>query len=227
MTEKKKKTILPYTVLLMIFSYGLSYLEIFKWPFGTFITLASFAPLLVIVYKYGVKWGLFIGMFYGLLKGCSDLFLFGGAHGLSPTHLAIILIIDYIVAFGLLGFAGLFRDSINSDILGNLLGGAFAMILNWGAHFVARFLVYGQQAKEMLLEMKNSFVGTKFAGTTLESTIATICDGVITHHSGNYRGELYAFVYTATYMAPELVITLVVVLLLMITPKIKDFVSYD
>ena len=227
MTEKKKKRILPYTVLLMLLALGLSYIEIFKWPFGTFITLASFVPILVIVFKYGVKWGLFVGMFYGAVKGALDVFLFGGAAGLSPTNIAIVFILDFVVAFGVLGFAGLFRDNINSDILGNLLGGLFAMILCWAAHFVSRFLVYGADAKAQLLAMKDSFAGTKFDGTVLQSTFANWCDGIIAHNTGNYRGELYAFLHSATYMAPEIIITLVCILLLMVIPKVKDFVSYD
>ena len=84
MTDKKKKTILPYSVLLMLIALGLSYIEIFKWPFGTFVTLASFVPLLVIVYKYGVKWGLFTGLFFGLIKGGIDIFLLHTA-GELPT----------------------------------------------------------------------------------------------------------------------------------------------
>ena len=228
MTDKKKKTILPYSVLLMLIALGLSYIEIFKWPFGTFVTLASFVPLLVIVYKYGVKWGLFTGLFFGLIKGGIDVFLLHTA-GELPTSadIAVVFVLDFVVAYAVLGFAGLFRDRIESDLAGNLLGGGFAVILNWAAHFVSRFLIYGKEAKTYLLQMKDSFGGTKWAGTSLESFVANLCDNVIAHHTGNYRGEIYAFLYTASYMLPELILTLLIVLLLMVVPKVKDFVSYD
>ncbi len=227
MSIDKRKLILPYTGLLMLFALGLSYIEIFKWPFGAYITLANFVPLLVIVYKYGVKWGLFTGLVFGLIKGGLDVFLFKTVQDIPAADIGVTFALDFVVAYFVLGLAGVFRDKIKSDMAGNLLGGGFAIILNWAAHFVARFMIYGKQADVCLREMKDSFVGTKLAGTSVESFFANMCDSVIANHTGSYRGEIYSFIYTATYMAPELVISLLVVILLMVLPKVKDFVSYD
>ncbi|MBE6720395.1 MAG: hypothetical protein E7571_07050 [Ruminococcaceae bacterium] len=223
----KRKNILSVTVIAILIALGLSFVKIFTWPFGTSVTLLSMVPLLVIGYKYGVKWGLFSGLMFGVVKGLLDALVFNTMSGFTATQFAVVFVADYVVANFVLGFSGLFRDRINSDSAAITLGGAFAVILNYAAHFVSRFIIYGGEAHKYFDEMTNSFKGSFLEGTSIANMLTTLSENVIAHHTGNYRGEIYSFIYTSTYMIPELVLTLVCVLILMAIPRVNYFISNE
>lgn len=79
-------------------SFALSYVKIFELPFGGSITLFSMLPIMIFAYVYGVKKGLVVGLLYGILQAIQDPFI---------VHPAQFLL-DYPIAFAMLGFAGCF-----------------------------------------------------------------------------------------------------------------------
>ncbi len=228
----KRRNILLVTAVLIAATLALSYVRIFNWPFGASVTLVSMIPLLIIGYKYGVKWGLFSGLMTGVIKlGLDIAFVHPFAGSYDASHIAgataqaaVVIILDYVIAYFVLGFSGLFRDRINSDRFAMILGSGFAVILRHVAHFVSRFLLYGKNAKVYLLEIKNSFAGSFLEGSKLADFMSSFSDTIINSTTGNYRGELYAFAYTTAYMLPEFVLTLVVLLVMMLIPPVEDHI---
>jgi thiamine transporter len=84
----------------------LSLIVLFKMPQGGSVTLCSSLPIIIISYRYGAKWGIFTGLVYGLLQllfGLSDL------KGVSAVTVVGSMFLDFLFAFGALGFAGFFR----------------------------------------------------------------------------------------------------------------------
>ena len=97
-------------------------------PFGGGFTVASMLPIVLVSYMYGIKWGLFTSSVYSVIQIVMDLYL-----GKGSTIIALfmpssdefmgygaaiaILIIDYLVAYSVLGFGGIFRNKIKNKTL--------------------------------------------------------------------------------------------------------------
>lgn len=91
----------------------LSYIKIFEAPYGGSVTAGSMIPIIVFSLRWGAKYGLLAGTAYGILQ-----FLLGGT--IYSYHIISILF-DYVVAFGLLGLAGLFRTNVKGVFTGTCL----------------------------------------------------------------------------------------------------------
>ena len=80
-------------------SYLLSYIKLFSMPTGGSITVLSMLPLMLFSWMYGVVPGLLAGAAYGLLQLIQRPEIY---------HIAQV-IIDYPLAFAMMGLAGVFR----------------------------------------------------------------------------------------------------------------------
>lgn len=173
----------------------LSIIKVFELPYGGSITLFSMLPIAFFGYRYGAKWGLFIG----LIHGCIQMLLgSGGLRGMGLGSLVGVIIFDYLLAFALLGFAGIFRKRIKTPALSFTLGAIFAGFLRLASHILAGFIFWGEYA-----EWYFSNEGFAFGAWVLE------------HVSGSALALTYSVVYNASYMLPEIVITAVGAFLLM------------
>ena len=102
-----------------------------------------------------------------------------------------ILIIDYLVAYTLLGFGGAFRKVIKNKALALTLGVVLALSLRYIAHIVSGYIFYGAWA-EWFFSQENFYA---IGGWILE------------HFSGNALAVIYSIFYNGLYMIPEIVIT--------------------
>lgn len=105
--------------LMLAIAFVLSFIKLFEMPNSGSITLLSMLPVIIIAYRFGIKWGLFTAGTYGLLQ------LLAGTNGLkalSISGLISVILLDYLVAFGVLGLAGAFRRVIKTSRLRWLRG---------------------------------------------------------------------------------------------------------
>ncbi|HBB72394.1 MAG TPA: proton-coupled thiamine transporter YuaJ [Ruminococcus sp.] len=116
----------------------LSLVKVFELPWGGAVTLLSMLPICLFSIKYGVKKGLAVAFVYALLQ----MFLSLGSvlsWGLSAGTLLACLLIDYLAAFTVLGFAGAFRSK---GVPGWITGTAFAIFLRFVCHFVSGVVLW-------------------------------------------------------------------------------------
>ena len=134
--KQNRIRILCESAILLALSVILSYIRIFQLPFDGSITLFSMLPLCLISIKHGVRWGIGTAFCYSWFQ-----VLQGGvfAWGLTPIMLVGSLMFDYIVAFGVLGLAGVFRKK---GTLGMVGGIALACTLRFVSHFVAGVVLW-------------------------------------------------------------------------------------
>ncbi len=95
------------TGMMIALATVLSFVKLFEAPMGGSVTLLSMLPLCLISIRYGVKWGLFSCQIHALLQ----ILLDGGAlarSGISPAAFVGSIVFDYLLAFGVLGLAGVF-----------------------------------------------------------------------------------------------------------------------
>ena len=141
MKQVKPVRALCESAILLALSIVLSYVKLFQLPFDGAITLASMLPLCLISIRFGVKWGLGAAFCYSWSQ-----ILQGGVFswGLTPGMLIGSLLLDYIVAFTVLGFAGLFR---RSGIWGKIGGITLACFLRFVVHFLAGIILWANFAE--------------------------------------------------------------------------------
>lgn len=103
----------------------LSNIKVFSFPTGGSITLLSMLIICLPGYWFGLGAGIMTGVAYGVLQMLVDPYI------LYPMQ----LVIDYLLAFGALGLAGLFAKRKNGLIFGYLTGVTgrfiFAVLSGW------------------------------------------------------------------------------------------------
>lgn len=117
------------------------------WLNGGSVTAGSMVPLIIFAYRWGGVQGMFVGAVYGLLQFAIEPY---AAHPLS-------VIIDYPLAFGLIGMAGFFikqSASVSKVVTGITIGltGRFL------AHFLSGFIFFASYAPETMHPVWYSFV---------------------------------------------------------------------
>lgn len=117
----------------------LSFIRIYKLPWGGSITLLSMLPICMFSIKYGVKRGLCVSLVFALFQlfqGISDG-LFGW--GLTPVMLIACIFIDYLLAYTVIGFAGIMRKK---GAAGWISGTALAILLRFACHFTSGVIIW-------------------------------------------------------------------------------------
>ncbi|NLO48553.1 MAG: proton-coupled thiamine transporter YuaJ [Clostridiales bacterium] len=107
----------------------LSYIELSFLPNGGSVELVMIPIIIFAVYRAGAIWGVAAGVITGTLK----FFL---ANGFAITWTSIIM--DYSLAYGVVGLAGLFINKKNGYVWGTLLGG----FLRFVVHFISGITIY-------------------------------------------------------------------------------------
>lgn len=153
---------LAFSALAMTLAVVTSLYTVVEFPFGGSITLFRMFFICFIGFLYGTRAGIITGVAYGLL----DFIL--GPYVIHPVQ----LLLDYPIAFGLLGLAGLLRQSKYGMIKGYLLG------------VLGRYLCH-------------------------------VITGVIffSEYAGEQNPILYSLGYNASYIVPEAIATVLVLLI--------------
>lgn len=122
---------IAYGAVAIASAFLLSYIKLLEMPTGGTITVASMLPIFIFAYIAGPRAGLLAGFAYGILQFIQDPYAY---------HWAQVLL-DYPIAFSVLGLAGLLRKNI---YLGVALGAAARFI----CHFLTGVIFFGTFAPE-------------------------------------------------------------------------------
>ena len=185
-------------------------------PFGGQITLVSMLPVVLISYRHGVKWGLVSGVAYALLEMAIGAKTVAAAFqpgyfgdGVMLLNAFIMCLLDYLVAFTVLGLGGCFRNKIENKGLSLMCGSLVALGARYVAHIASGYILFSGWAEWFFTQD-----GFPAWGANL---VASLSPGVL--------GFVYSLVYNGMYMVPEMVLTAVVALLLARIPRIVTMVS--
>jgi thiamine transporter len=140
MKSKSRLTLRALTegAIFVALAQVLSMLKLWEMPWGGSVTLAM-VPILLYAIRWGLGPGLLAGFVFGILQ-----FAFDG--GFAITWQSIIG--DYLLAFAVIGFAGLAHGKKHCALIGTLIGG-FARFL---VHYVVGATVWAEY-------MPDSFFG--------------------------------------------------------------------
>lgn len=154
----------------------ISFLQIpWFWANGGSISFVA-VPLVLIGYRHGIGWGFGACMAYGLVD-C----IIGGGIGWG----IVSVILDYVLAYGAIGIAGLFRGK---GLLSLELGVLAGNLARFAVHFVA-----GITAWKIAVGDTEEIFGMTF---------------------GADMSVVYSILYNGSYMLPNLILSLVAMPLL-------------
>ncbi len=132
--EIQRVKILAETVVMVALSGALYAVKVFTLPQGGSITLASMTPIFLLALRRGARVGIMGGVAFGLVALVEDLSL-----GVEVIFYPAQVILDYPLAFGLIGLAGLFPKL-------PLLGVVAGVAARFGSHFISGILFFASYA---------------------------------------------------------------------------------
>ncbi len=137
--QSKRTRILVEGAVMLALATALSYIRIYKLPWGGSITLFSMLPIVLFSIRRGLKAGLAVSFLFSLIQffqGIGDG-LFGW--GLTPFMLIACILLDYIIAFTVLGLGGLFRKKKTAGWIGGIV---IAIALRFVMHFLSGVVIW-------------------------------------------------------------------------------------
>ena len=139
--KNKKVQLLSEGAIMVALATVLSFIRIVKFPWGGSITLFSMLPIVFFAIRHGVKNGLFVSSVYAVIQLGQGI-LFDGllGWGLTPIALVSCILLDYIVAFGILCLAGIFGNKSFSAVIGGVF---LAVSIRFFTHFLSGVLIFG------------------------------------------------------------------------------------
>ena len=143
MTKKSKLYTLVECAILIAIATVLSIIKIYEAPLGGSVTLFSMVPIILISFRHGIKWGLGSGFVYSVLQlmlGMKNVMYVPGIVGII-----LCILLDYILAFTVLGLAGIFKtDKIFKIIFATL----FLCVLRYICHVLSGAVVWYEITKQ-------------------------------------------------------------------------------
>jgi thiamine transporter len=123
--------VLTEAAIAVALSFVLGLFVLFKMPFGGSVSL-EMIPLILLSLRQGWKVGVVAGATYGLLDLAIDPYV------VHPVQ----LLLDYPLAFGVLGLAGLFKPTVR----GAVLGATVAVLARFFCHFLSGVVFFASNA---------------------------------------------------------------------------------
>ena len=188
--EKKSKPIVRITESAMMIAIAtlLSMAKLLDMPYGGSVTMASMLPLVIVAYRHGTGWGLLTGLTYGAVQ----LALGSKNIGYLPVRdfvsVATLILSDYLIAFAVLGFGGIFRRACKRQATALALGSVLVATLRYLCHVVSGWTVWASfdlskaglfyslsyNATYMIPEMLIMVVAAIFLGNALDFRSETL-----------------------------------------------------
>lgn len=159
----------------------LSLLEFKIWAQGGSVDFVM-VPLLIFALRWGPGWGIGAGAVFGLLKSIL-------LEGIGYSWASIFL--DYILAYGCVGLAGIFKGKNWGVVYGTVLASAARFVF----HLVSGVVLYASYMPDVYFGMDMSNVW------------------------------FYSTIYNGTYMLPNMVLSIIILILL--KKPMKKFITAE
>lgn len=182
-------------------------------PFGGQLTIVSMLPIVLISYRHGVKWGLISGFGYSLMQmalgaGTVTAAFQPGYFGDSAMigNALIMCLLDYVLAYTLLGLGGIFRGKLKSHSTALMCGSVVALSARYLAHVLSGYILFSGWAEWFFTQD-----GFPAWGASLVASL-----------SPTMLGLIYSIVYNGLYMVPEIILTAIAAVLVGRIPQVVN-----
>ena len=115
------------------------------WLQGGSVTLFSMVPIIGVGVMFGTKWGLCTSISYSVIQ-----MMFGFYPPPTQTFMSFLLVVllDYVIAFGVLGLSGLFYRIFKRHRFSIPLSGFIVTFMRYVCHILSGVLIWGVYAEE-------------------------------------------------------------------------------
>jgi thiamine transporter len=183
-------------------------------PFGGQLTIVCMLPVVLISYRHGVRWGLVCGFTYSLIQMALGAGTVTAAFqpgyfgdGTMILNALIMCILDYVLAYTLLGLGGCFRGHTRGS--GLVPGSILALGCRYLSHVLSGWILFSGWAEWFFTQ--EGFPGW---GASLVENLGPVSLGLV-----------YSLVYNGMYMIPEMILTAIAAGMLSRVPRIVTKVS--
>jgi thiamine transporter len=168
-------------------------------PFGGQVTPMSMAPVMLVCYIYGIKWGLLCSTAYGTIQA-----IIGIGEGMfaaqSWWRIILIALLDYVLAYAAMCLAPAFKKLIKSPQISIAAGAFTGGIARLACHFISGILIW-----------------SSYAQSTLESV--SFGQKILDSFSGAELVAVYSILYNGSFLLPDLILTIIgLVILISVKP---------
>ena len=182
-------------------------------PFGGQITMVSMLPVILISYRHGVRWGLTAGFGYALIEMAIGTKTVAAAFqpgyfgdGAMIGNALLMCLLDYVLAYTVLGLGGCFRGKIKNNGIALMCGSLVALGTRYLAHIFSGYILFSGWAEWFFTQE-----GFPAWGASLAASL-----------SPTALGWIYSVVYNGMYMIPEILITAAAAVILGKMPMITS-----
>lgn len=216
----------------------LSLVTIFKMPFGGGVTLFSMLPIGIYAYRFKTPQAITVAVLYGIIQMIIGLKNFSYVQGIGSY--IVVALFDYILAFGVLGFSGMFKkvkkttsiiisavliiitiilftvsllSSGDSDIITELKSRWWIIAIEVAVVLILTVLalVFGKRATNSSIS-----IATGLAVTGVIRFVCHFISGVTvwSDYAADKTAVMYSLYYNLSYMIPEIILTVFMAALL-------------
>jgi len=185
--------VLTECAIMIALATVLSLIKVYEAPFGGSVTLLSMAPIIILSIRQGVKTGLMGAFVYSVLQLVLGISSVAWVPSMGGKLLCILF--DYIIAFTILGFGGIFRnirlvknDTVNL-IITAFLGTLMVCLARFMCHIISGAVIWYALDLEWYADDP-------------------------THIVHKYGAWMFSLVYNGSFMIPEILETCIGVPLL-------------
>ncbi|MDD4689437.1 MAG: energy-coupled thiamine transporter ThiT, partial [Eubacteriales bacterium] len=115
------------------------------WLQGGSITLASAVPIIAVSLLYGWGWGISAGLAFSLIQMMTGFYP-------PPTqtvwNFILVVMLDYILAFGVIGMAGIIYKGLGKRAFAMPLSAFIVTTLRYVCHILSGVIIWGVYAEE-------------------------------------------------------------------------------
>ena len=139
-TSVSKTRTLVECALMIAVGTVLSNIKIFEMPYGGAVTLLSMLPFILISYRHGLGWGLLTGFANSLLQMLTGFY--APPAGTVTAFIGVVLL-DYVLAFTVLGAACVFAKPFKNRLVGIVVGVAVVCFLRFVCSWISGAWLWG------------------------------------------------------------------------------------
>ena len=172
MSSTKKITFSALMVALSTVLMFVSKLLPAPWLQGGSVTIASMVPIIAASLILGGKWGILSSLVYSLLQMMTGFYP-------PPTQtllsFVLVVLLDYVIAYGVLGLAGFFYDMLGKKTYAAPVSAFVVTSLRYVCHILSGILIWGVYAPEGQSVLMYSLIynGTDMIPEIIISTVTT------------------------------------------------------
>lgn len=178
MNKTKKITTSALLTALSVVLMFVSKLIPAPWLQGGSVTLASMTPIIAVSFLYGVKWGLSSSMIFSLIQIMTGFY---PPPTQTLTNYFLVIFLDYIAAYGILGTAHFFYSLFGKRKISVFLSAFTVTLIRYFCHILSGILIWGVYAGESQSILIYSIL---YNGSYMipEIIITTACSGLLSKY---------------------------------------------